>query len=108
MGFDTPYWIEDPDFDLKTPTQVRFLWKSAQYDTDALGNPIFIRLGNRGRTYAKRTGPGRNADGRPQEAPVGTLNTRSRRPLTVTPVAFQSLFSMYPSTVTSPRLMVAT
>lgn len=34
---------EDPDYDQKTPTQVRFLWKSAQYDTNALGEPVYIR-----------------------------------------------------------------
>jgi len=44
-----------------------------------VGNPIFIRLGNRGRTYTKRTGPRQNADARPEGAGVGTLkNVRIR------------------------------
>jgi hypothetical protein len=33
----------DEDFELNVPTQVRFLWKSAQYDTLADGSPSFIR-----------------------------------------------------------------
>lgn len=33
----------DLDFDLKVPTQVRFLWKSAQYDTTPTGDPSYIR-----------------------------------------------------------------
>lgn len=33
----------DSDFVLKEPTQMRFLWKSAQYDTTALGEPLYIR-----------------------------------------------------------------
>ncbi|MEN8007251.1 MAG: hypothetical protein ABFS42_09570 [Candidatus Krumholzibacteriota bacterium] len=33
----------DSDFDLKVPTQVRYLWKSAQYDTTADGIPRYIR-----------------------------------------------------------------
>lgn len=33
----------DPDFDLKVPTQVRFLWKPAQYDTTDTGAPRYIR-----------------------------------------------------------------
>lgn len=44
-----------------------------------VGNPIFVRLGNRGRSYAKRTGPRQNADGEPEGAGVGTLkNVRIR------------------------------
>ena len=44
-----------------------------------VGNPIFIRLGNRGRTYTKRTGQKDNADAEPEGAPVGTLrNVRIR------------------------------
>jgi hypothetical protein len=33
----------DTDFELKVPTQVRFLWKSAKYDTTAAGEPRYIR-----------------------------------------------------------------
>ncbi len=33
----------DPDFDIKIPTQVRFLWISAAYDTSAAGVPSYIR-----------------------------------------------------------------
>jgi len=33
----------DEDFNLKTPTQARFLWKSAQYGTNDQGEPLFIR-----------------------------------------------------------------
>ena len=33
----------DSDFDLKVPTQVRFLWTSAQYDTTDAGIPSYIR-----------------------------------------------------------------
>lgn len=37
-------WVgSDEDFELKVPTQVRFLWKSAQYDTLANGDPLYIR-----------------------------------------------------------------
>jgi len=44
-----------------------------------VGNPIFIRLGDRGRTYTKRTGQKQNADDRPEGAQVGTLrNVRIR------------------------------
>ena len=44
-----------------------------------VGNPIFIRLGNRGRTYTKRTGQKQGADTKPDGAPVGTLkNVRIR------------------------------
>jgi hypothetical protein len=44
-----------------------------------VGNPIFIRLGNRGRTYTKRTAQKQNADVKPEGAPVGTLrNVRIR------------------------------
>ena len=44
-----------------------------------VGNPIFIRLGNRGRNYTTRTGPRQNADARPEGAGVGTLkNVRIR------------------------------
>ncbi len=32
----------DSDFDLKVPTQVRFLWKSAQFDTSSTGEPEYI------------------------------------------------------------------
>ena len=35
---------EDLDFELRVPTQVRFLWKSAQYGTTDLGDPLYIRL----------------------------------------------------------------
>ncbi len=38
-----------------------------------VGNPIFIRLGNRGRTYTKRTRGGQGADVQPEGAPIGTL-----------------------------------
>jgi polygalacturonase len=38
-----------------------------------VGNPIFIRLGNRGRTYTRRSRGGQGADVRPEGAPVGTL-----------------------------------
>ena len=38
-----------------------------------VGNPIFIRLGNRGRTYSRRTRGGQGTDVQPAEAPVGTL-----------------------------------
>ena len=44
-----------------------------------VGNPIFIRLGNRGRTYTKRTGQKQGADAKPEGTPVGTLkNVRIR------------------------------
>jgi hypothetical protein len=33
----------DIDFDLRIPTQVRFLWLSAQYDTTDNGDPSYIR-----------------------------------------------------------------
>lgn len=33
----------DPDFDGGLPTQIRYLWKSAQYDTTNLGAPRYIR-----------------------------------------------------------------
>jgi len=33
----------DIDFDLRIPTQVRFLWISAQYDTTDTGDPSYIR-----------------------------------------------------------------
>lgn len=38
-----------------------------------VGNPIFIRLGNRGRTYTKRSRNGQGADVKPEGAPIGTL-----------------------------------
>ena len=38
-----------------------------------VGNPIFIRLGNRGRTYTKETGDSQAADVQPEGSPVGTL-----------------------------------
>ena len=38
-----------------------------------VGNPIFIRLGNRGRTYTKRTGQKQDANVKPEGAQVGTL-----------------------------------
>ena len=38
-----------------------------------VGNPIFIRLGNRGRTYTKRTSGGQGANVQPEGAPIGTL-----------------------------------
>jgi hypothetical protein len=38
-----------------------------------VGNPIFIRLGNRGRTYTRRARGGQGADVQPEGAPVGTL-----------------------------------
>jgi polygalacturonase len=42
-------------------------------------NPIFIRPGNRGRTYTKRTGQKQDVDVKPEGAPVGTLkNVRIR------------------------------
>ena len=37
---------EDPDFDLKIPTQVRFLWKSARIGEDDQGEPIYVRTRN--------------------------------------------------------------
>lgn len=40
---------------------------------EEVGNPIFIRLGNRGRTYTKRTKGGQGADVPPEGAPIGTL-----------------------------------
>ena len=44
-----------------------------------VGNPVFIRLGNRGRTYARRTRGGQSADTQPEGTPVGTLkNVRIR------------------------------
>lgn len=44
-----------------------------------VGNPIFIRLGNRGRTYTKRKGQKQEPDAEPGQAPVGTLkNVRIR------------------------------
>ena len=44
-----------------------------------VGNPIFIRLGNRGRTYDRRTGGGQGADIQPEGAPIGQLkNIRIR------------------------------
>jgi polygalacturonase len=44
-----------------------------------VGNPIFIRLGNRGRTYTRRTGQKQDADVQPEERRVGTLkNIRIR------------------------------
>ena len=38
-----------------------------------VGNPIFIRLGNRGRTYTRRTRGSQGADVQPEGAPIGTL-----------------------------------
>jgi len=38
-----------------------------------VGNPIFIRLGNRGRTYTKRRGQKQDANVKPEGARVGTL-----------------------------------
>ena len=38
-----------------------------------VGNPIFIRLGNRGRTYTKRTRQKQGADVQPEGVRVGTL-----------------------------------
>jgi len=38
-----------------------------------VGNPIFIRLGNRGRTYTGRADSGQGADAQPEGAPIGTL-----------------------------------
>jgi len=38
-----------------------------------VGNPIFIRLGNRGRTYTAQTSRGQGADVQPEGAPIGTL-----------------------------------
>lgn len=44
-----------------------------------VGNPIFIRLGNRGRTYTKRTRQKQDANVKPEGARVGTLkNIRIR------------------------------
>ena len=40
---------------------------------EEVGDPIFIRLGNRGRTYQRRTGQRFNADVEPEGAPIGTL-----------------------------------
>ncbi len=37
-------WVgTDEDYEQNVPTQVRFLWKSAQYDTLPNGDPIYIR-----------------------------------------------------------------
>jgi hypothetical protein len=33
----------DPDFEGGIPTQVRYLWRSAQYDTNSAGEPKYIR-----------------------------------------------------------------
>lgn len=33
----------DPDFETKDPTQMRFLWKSAKYDSTDPGDPLYIR-----------------------------------------------------------------
>lgn len=38
-----------------------------------VGDPIFIRLGNRGRTYKKQTGQKLGADVEPEGAPVGSI-----------------------------------
>lgn len=38
-----------------------------------VGNPIFIRLGNRGRTYDKHVTYGQDAKMKPEGAPVGTI-----------------------------------
>jgi len=38
-----------------------------------MGNPIFIRLGNRGRTYTGRTSGGQGSDVQTEGAPIGTL-----------------------------------
>ncbi len=38
-----------------------------------VGNPIFIRLGNRGRTYTARADSGEGAHAQPEGAPIGTL-----------------------------------
>ncbi len=44
-----------------------------------VGNPIFIRLGNRGRTYTRQIDGGQRADVQPEEASIGTLqNIRIR------------------------------
>lgn len=40
---------------------------------EEVGNPIFIRLGNRGRTYTKRTKGSQGADVQSEGAPIGTL-----------------------------------
>jgi len=40
---------------------------------EEVGDPIFIRLGNRGRTYKERIGQKQNADVEPEGAPIGTL-----------------------------------
>ncbi len=44
-----------------------------------VGNPIFIRLGNRGRTYTRKTSGNQGADVEPEGAPVGSIkNIRIR------------------------------
>jgi polygalacturonase len=44
-----------------------------------VGNPIFIRLGNRGRTYTRPTRGGQGADVQSEGAPIGTIkNIRIR------------------------------
>ncbi len=44
-----------------------------------VGSPIFIRLGNRGRTYTRQASESQGADVQPEGAPVGTLrNVRIR------------------------------
>ena len=48
-----------------------------------VGNPIFIRLGNRGRTYTKRTGQKQDANVKPEGAQVGTLKDVRIRDLVV-------------------------
>jgi hypothetical protein len=35
----------DPDFKDGMPTQVRYLWRTAKYDTNSLGEPKYIRTG---------------------------------------------------------------
>ena len=40
---------------------------------EEVGDPIFIRLGNRGRLYEKRTGQKYNADVEPEGAPIGSI-----------------------------------
>lgn len=44
-----------------------------------VGNPIFIRLGNRGRDYNKTSDQKQNADVKPEGMPVGTLKNVSIR-----------------------------
>ncbi len=49
-----------------------------------VGNPIFIRLGNRGSTFTGRFSQGQGADVEPEGAPVGTIKNIRIRDVTAT------------------------